>query len=92
MNTAPPAATDDLYLTYSRTGVPTPYEAVYNPRRNRLTTFAQAEAFDDRGRYLAAVQREVDAILDEKACTLPAPTRTSTTSTTGWSRSTSAPR
>lgn len=72
INTAPPAITDDLYLTYSRTGVRTTYEAVYNSRRDRLTTFAWAEALDGRGRYLAAVQREVDAILDEKAWTLPA--------------------
>jgi hypothetical protein len=72
VNTAPPAVTDDLYLTYSRTGVRTTYEAVYNSRRDRLTTFAWAEALDGRGRYLAAVQREVDAILDEKAWTLPA--------------------
>ena len=72
VNTAPPAATDDLYLAFSRTGVRTTYEAVYNSRRDRLTTFAWAEALDGRGRYLAAVQREVDAILDEKAWTLPA--------------------
>lgn len=70
--TAPPAVTDDLYLTYSRTGVRTTYETVYNSRRDRLTTFAWAEALDGRGRYLAALQREVDAILDEKAWTLPA--------------------
>jgi len=72
VNTAPPAVTDDLYLTYSRTGVRTTYEAVYSSRRDRLTTFAWAEALDGRGRYLAAVQREVDAILDERAWTLPA--------------------
>ena len=72
VNTAPPAVTDALYLEYSRTGSRTGYENVYNSRRDRLTTFAWAEALDGRGRYLAAVQREVDAILDEKAWTLPA--------------------
>lgn len=72
VNVPPPAVTDDLYLTYSRTGSRTSYEAVYGSRRDRLTTFAWAEALDGRGRYLAAVQREVDAILDEKAWTLPA--------------------
>ena len=72
VNVAPPAVTDALYLEYSRTGSRTGYEAVYNSRRDRLTTFAWAEALDARGRYLAAVQREVDAILDEKAWTLPA--------------------
>jgi hypothetical protein len=69
---APPAVTDDLYLTYSRTGSRTSYETVYNSRRDRLTTFAWAEALDGRGRYVAALQREVDAILDERAWTLPA--------------------
>lgn len=72
VNVAPPAVTDTLYLEYSRTGSRTGYENVYNSRRDRLTTFAWAEALDGRGRYLAAVQREVDAILDEKAWTLPA--------------------
>ena len=72
VNVAPPAVTDALYLEYSRTGSRTGYENVYNSRRDRLTTFAWAEALDGRGRYLAAVQREVDAILDEKAWTLPA--------------------
>ena len=72
VNVAPPAVTDALYLEYSRTGSRTGYEAVYNSRRDRLTTFAWAESLDGRGRYLAAVQREVDAILDEKAWTLPA--------------------
>ena len=72
VNIAPPAVTDALYLEYSRTGSRTGYETVYNSRRDRLTTFAWAEALDGRGRYLAAVQREVDAILDEKAWTLPA--------------------
>lgn len=71
-NLAPPAVTDDLYLTYSRTGDRTSYEAVYNSRRDRLTTLAWAEALDGRGRYLAALQREVDAILDERTWTLPA--------------------
>ena len=72
VNVAPPAVTDDLYLTYSRTGSRTSYEAVYGSQRDRLTTFAWAEALDGRGRYLAALQREVDAILDEKTWTLPA--------------------
>lgn len=71
-NTAPPAVTDDLYLTYSRTGSRTSYESVYGSRRDRLTTFAWAEALDGRGRHLAAIQREIDAILDERAWTLPA--------------------
>ncbi len=71
-NTAPPAATDALYLEFSRTGSRTGYEAVYNSRRDRLTTFAWAEALDGRGRYIAALQRDIDAILDEKAWTLPA--------------------
>jgi hypothetical protein len=38
----------------------------------RLKPPAGARIIDGRGRYLAAVQREVDAILDEKAWTLPA--------------------
>ena len=72
VNVAPPAITDDLYLTFSRTGVRTTYESVYYQRTDRLTTFAWAEALDGRGRYLAALQREIDAMLDEKTWTWPA--------------------
>jgi hypothetical protein len=72
VNLAPPAITDDLYLTYSRTGVRTTYESVYYQRTDRLTTFAWAEALDGRGRYLSALQREIDAMLDEKSWLWPA--------------------
>ncbi len=72
VNVSTPELPDDLYLTYSRTGNRTTYEAPYNSRKDRLTHFAWAEALDRRGRYLPALQREIDAILAEKTWVLPA--------------------
>jgi hypothetical protein len=72
VNVPTPELPDDLYLAYSRTGNRTTYETPYNARKDRLTHFAWAEALDRRGRYLPALQREIDAILAEKTWVLPA--------------------
>jgi hypothetical protein len=72
LSATPPSLTDDLYLTYSRTGNRTTFESALNQRRDRLTHFAWAEALDRRGRYLAALQAEIDAALGQKTWVLPA--------------------
>lgn len=70
--TPTPELPDDLYLTYSRTGNRSAYEAPYNQRKDRLSHFAWAEALERRGRYLPALQREIDAVLAEKTWVMPA--------------------
>lgn len=62
--TVPPTETGALYLEYSRNGSRSSYEAVCNSRRDRLATFASAEALEHQGQFTVALQRGVEAILE----------------------------
>jgi len=78
---APPPLPDELYLIFSQTGSRGEFEIPYTLRRSRLTLFVLAEGITNRGRYVNAVERELEAILSEKSWIMPAhrgdPTRES---------------
>ncbi len=67
-----PETTDDLYLAFKNTGDRRGFEDVASRRRMRLTQFVLGECIEDKGRFLAPAEKEIAAILDERAWTLPA--------------------
>lgn len=68
----PPELKDDEYLLYTTTGDRDIYQKPYFERKDRLHTFAVAEAVENRGRFLPALEREIAAILADKSWVLPA--------------------
>ena len=68
----PPELRDEDYLLYNKTGNRTTYERPYFERRRRLYTLAVAEALENRGRFLPALERDIAAILAERSWLLPA--------------------
>ncbi|MGN0878785.1 MAG: heparinase II/III family protein [Oligosphaeraceae bacterium] len=68
----PPELRDEDYLLYNKTGNRTIYEKPYFERRTRLYTLAVAEALENRGRFLPALERDIAAILAERSWVLPA--------------------
>lgn len=68
----PPELKDEEYLLYNKTGDRKTYEKPYFQRKRRLFTFAVAEALENKGRFMPALEREINAILNEKSWVLPA--------------------
>ncbi|MCR4572641.1 MAG: heparinase II/III family protein [Lentisphaeria bacterium] len=68
----PPELKDEEYLLYNKTGDRKTYERPYFQRKSRLFTFAVAEALENKGRFMPALEREINAILNEKSWVLPA--------------------
>ena len=68
----PPELKDEEYLLFNKTGDRKTYERPYFQRKHRLFTFAVAEALENKGRFLPALEREINAILNEKSWVLPA--------------------
>ena len=68
----PPELKDEEYLLYNKTGDRKTYERPYFQRKSRLYTFAVAEALENKGRFMPALEREINAILNEKSWVLPA--------------------
>ena len=66
-----PELTDELYLHFSKTGMRTKYEKPFRDRRVRLRVLTLAECITDKGKYLPAIEETLEAILSEKAWTLP---------------------
>jgi hypothetical protein len=67
-----PVLSEELYLTFSRKGTRQEYEKPFQKRLNRLAVLTQAECATHRGKYVAAIQNEISAILQEKTWTFPA--------------------
>ncbi len=67
-----PEMNDDLYLLFKKTGSRREFEDIASRRRMRLTQFVLAECIENKGRFLAPAEREIAAILEERAWTLPA--------------------
>lgn len=67
-----PELPDDLYLDYSRTGNRNRYQRVLSARHARLPALVLAECLENRGRFLAAIEASLRAILAEKTWVLPA--------------------
>jgi hypothetical protein len=67
-----PILSEELYFTFSRKGTRQEYEKPFLKRLNRLAVLTQAECATHRGKYVAAIQNEISAILQEKTWTFPA--------------------
>jgi len=65
-------APDELYLDYSKTGNRRRYESRLSARRRRLATLALAECLENRGRFLAELEKTIAAICQEKTWVMPA--------------------
>ncbi len=67
-----PELTDELFLDYSRTGNRTRCQKVLSARHGRVSQLVLAECIENRGRFLPAIEKAIDAVLDEKTWVLPA--------------------
>lgn len=72
LGTPIPEITDELFLDYSRTGNRTRCQSVISRRRSRLNTLVLAECLENRGRFLAEIEKTLLATCDEKTWVLPA--------------------
>jgi hypothetical protein len=61
-----------LFLEYSQTGNRTHWQAVAGRRRDRVALFAGAEALENRGRFLPALEETIAALCAEKTWVYPA--------------------
>jgi len=66
------AQPDDLYLEYSRNGNRSHFQAVASDRRYRLAPLVMAECLENKGRFLPAIEKLIDAVGAEKTWVLPA--------------------
>lgn len=67
-----PDQSDDLYLEFSRNGNRTRFQDVAFERRSRIGIFTLAEAVDNRGRFLPALEKTIQVLCSEKTWVLPA--------------------
>jgi len=67
-----PEQPDDLYLEYSRNGNRTRFERVAFGRRGRLAPLVLAECFENKGRFVPAIEQLVGALAAERTWVLPA--------------------
>ncbi|MCX5685676.1 MAG: heparinase II/III family protein, partial [Planctomycetota bacterium] len=67
-----PEQPDDLFLEYSRNGNRSRFQAVAFDRRWRITSLVIAECIENKGRYLPAIEKLVEALAVEKTWVLPA--------------------
>jgi len=63
---------DSLYLEYSRNGNRTHWQDAENDRRGRIGRFTVAEALENRGRFVPALEKTVAVLCAEKTWVLPA--------------------
>ncbi|MGC8640438.1 MAG: hypothetical protein ACP5XB_11240 [Isosphaeraceae bacterium] len=68
----PPELPDELYLDFSRTGNRDHYQRKLSDRRNRMETLVLAECLENRGRFLPAIEKALQACFEEKSWLLPA--------------------
>lgn len=67
-----PPLPDSLYLEYSRDGNRTHWQNVAFARRGRIATLTLAEALENRGRFLPALEQVIKAICAERTWIYPA--------------------
>ena len=67
-----PELPDALYLEFTSTGNRRNYERPYSQRPSQLGTLLLAECLEGRGRFLAALERDLLAVCDERSWTMPA--------------------
>ncbi len=66
-----PAMTDDVYLSYSRTGSRTEWQRVAGRRRGRIGPYVRAECIENAGRYLPAFEELVRSLCAERTWVMP---------------------
>ena len=67
-----PEQPDDLFLEYSRNGNRSRFQHVAFERRGRLAPLVMAECLENKGRFLPAIEKLVEALAVEKTWVLPA--------------------
>lgn len=68
----PPELPDELYLEFTEIGNRRNYERPYGQRTGRINALLLAECIENEGRFLAALERDVLAMCDERSWTMPA--------------------
>jgi hypothetical protein len=72
LDSPPPEVPDELYLEFSRSGNRDTYQRPYGQRTGRIAALVLAECLENQGRFLAASERDVLALCDERSWTMPA--------------------
>jgi hypothetical protein len=67
-----PEQPDSLFLEFSQTGNRTHWQNVAGQRRGRIAKFTLAEALENQGRFLPALEQTIAALCAEKTWVLPA--------------------
>jgi hypothetical protein len=67
-----PEQPDSLFLEYSQTGNRTHWQKVAAERRGRVAQFTLAEALENKGRFVPALEQTIAALCAEKTWLLPA--------------------
>lgn len=67
-----PGQPDSLFLEYSKNGNRTHWQDVAFERRGRIAKFTLAEAFENQGRFLPALETTIAALCAEKTWVYPA--------------------
>ena len=67
-----PVLTDALFNEVLTTGRRDTYETPFRLRSTRLVAFALAEGMENQGKYLPAIEAELNAMLGEKSWAVPA--------------------
>ena len=67
-----PDLPDSLFLEFSKTGNRTHWQNVASQRRGRIAHFTVAEALENRGRFLPALEKTIAALCAEKTWVMPA--------------------
>ena len=67
----PPPLTEELYMTYFRTGSRDEFMKPYGEREIALDAMTLAECVENRGRFLPAIRRYLEAICAERTWTAP---------------------
>ena len=67
-----PDQPDSLFLEFSQTGNRTHWQNVATRRRGRIEKFTLAEAIENQGRFLPALEKTIAALCAEKTWLLPA--------------------
>ena len=66
-----PELTDALFNDVQVTGRIQPYQVPFRLRSTRLVAFVVAECIENQGKYLPAIESELNAILNEKCWAMP---------------------
>ncbi len=72
IDTLPPVMEDEVYLEYTTNGNRTNYERLMSRRTGRIETLALAEALEYKGRFIKPLERDLNALFEEKSWVMPA--------------------